>query len=124
MKPSDQARWQGTVDSWLAQGSICGYLENPNTNTVIADSGQLTAGWYDFNIILAGNGDHFYCNIEHRNAANDTILHRWGGVWKANIHNSIIINNWKMETNERLRAVVKYDSADKLFATIHWVRRA
>ena len=123
MLPTDIARWQGSVDSWLAQGSVAGLETNAPTNTVIADSGQLAAGWYDFTVILAGDGDHYYANIEHRNSPNTAVLHRWVGVWKANIHNIIVINNWKMVIEERLRVVVKFVSNDKLLATIHWVRR-
>lgn len=124
MNPSDISRWQGSVDSWLAQGCTQGRLANPGDNYNLADTAGLVAGYYDFTIILASTGNHYFAEIQHRNAINDTTLNLWYGVWGVYAVSSIFINNWKIVANERLRVLVNSASDDTLTATIYWSIRA
>lgn len=123
MKPSDQARWQGSVDSWLAQGQVQVVSVSPVAGTLMADTGALVSGWYDFTIILAATGDHYYADIQHRNAANSSSIHWWRAIWGSYKNYPIPINNWYMAANERLRILVGSDSDDNLITNIHWVKR-
>lgn len=124
MKPSDQARWQGTVDSWLAQGNNDGILSTPADASVIADSGQLIAGWYDFKVLLTANCDHYRGLVTHRNAANSATLHTWHFMWSAYTNDMIIIDNWRMLVDERMRVVVAAVPSGVIGATVYWVRKA
>ena len=124
MKPSDQAQWQGVVESWLAQGVVDNIATNPVAGALLSDCGQLAEGWYDFVIFLFADGDHYRGNVEHRNAANNATLYRWFVGWKAYDTISIEIPNWYIDTNERMRVTLTGDSDDVLGVTIQWTRKA
>lgn len=124
MKPSDQARWQGIVSSWIGQGGISlGVKNNPVNGLLLFDSGVLGGGWYDFTINLSGDANHWYMQIQFRNAANDTTLYY--------LHTSVLaynaftfhVNNWYINTNERVRLIVINNATGNFIGDILWSKR-
>lgn len=125
MKPTDQAQWQGVVESWLAQGSNTGgVIVNPGLWTIMADTGQLVQGWYDFTLVMAGTPTHFYYLIQHRDAANAVTLHTWYIPVLAALPSMLPVNNWYMVTNERMRILMGVAAVGSYSATVWWIKRA
>lgn len=125
MKPSDQVQWQGSVDSWLAQGcNSAGILVNPVNLAIMADTGVLPAGWYDFLIVMAGSATHFYEIVQHRNVANSASICNWYMPIFGGIPAILNINNRFVVAGERLRIVNINAAVGTYGITISWVRRA
>ncbi len=123
MKPSDQARWQGSVDSWLAQGSVFDLVVNPLINSILIDTGQLAGGWYDIRILASGTVAYISLIAQHRNAANNDSLHVFfvGSGLAIPSHQNII--NWKVENNERIRLFFATALTGTFTGSLHWVKR-
>ena len=125
MEPTDKARRTGVVDSWEAQGSHTNeFLVNPGAGVIMADTGQLVAGYYDLYFNMSGSAAHSYFAAQHRNAANALNLHliyislpALGAVW-------FKLSNWKVATNERLRLVNGVGAAGSFAGVVLWTRRA
>jgi len=108
MNPADEARWVGTIDSWLAQTMTFVGVSAPANGAVLADTGQLAGGQYDvfvsFATSVALGWDNLY--IQWRNAANNGI------TWTAMLmtpgadFKSFVLRNIKVATNERFRFYV------------------
>ncbi len=124
MKPSDQARWQGTVDSWLAQGSVDATVNGVEDGTVIVDTGQLTVGWYDFRIFLTAENNCYRGYIEHRNAVNGANINRFVVSFAKGSGPVFPVLNWRIADNERIRVITLGVSADRYYGGIYWVKRA
>lgn len=124
MKPPDEARWQGVVNSWLAQGCVTDITAAPGNNVVLVDTGQLTRGWHDFTIITNSSAAHNHAEIQHRNSVNDANLHSWVFGRIAYGLDTILITNWYIDSNERLRIVNVGASAALMYSNIHWTKRA
>lgn len=126
MKPPDQARWQGSVNSWLAQGwATAGLLATPNANTIWCDTGQLVAGWYDFTILLSAALDYTpLVALQHRNAANNANIgvHFFANI--AFVNYIFNINNYRMATNERIRVLNTVDFNNACYGSIIYTKRA
>lgn len=107
MKPSDQARWQGSVDSLLTQGwGSAGRLINPVNGTVLADTGALVAGYYDFIIFFACNTTiGMYLELQHRNSGNTVTLKFQNFAILANNSYEFYLNNYKVSPWERVRVM-------------------
>lgn len=124
MKPSDISRWQGSVDSWLAQGSVFQVVVNPLINAILVDTSQLTAGWYDMRVIATGTAAYPSLVIQHRNAANSASVHAFliaSGSPVAAYQNII---NWKVEDNERVRLLFTTGLTGTFGGGVHWVKRS
>lgn len=125
MKPSNQANWQGSVDSWLAQDAVSnGVVVNPGVFDQLADTGQLAAGWYDLIFNISGTPTHFYFIIHHRNAANDNALYFWYTPVFTGLPSILHVNNWRFANNERVLIVPGIITAGSYIGSVTWVRRA
>jgi len=126
MNPSDLARYVGAAPTWLAQGSAFGAVLNPATNALIVDTGGLSAGFYDFWIILTPEAaiNLSYFIVAHRNAANTANLHYFYPEGPAGWTFQYKIKGWKVEAGERVRIVTVNTWAGQIYAHIWWVRRA
>lgn len=124
MKPSDQAQWQVSVDSWLAQGCVYGTVTDPVTGSTIADSGQLVAGYYNLKFLITSDTADTPVVILHRNAANNGNLYTGYLRSIIGIAPVISIPNWKVAENERIR-IDKWGAALGFYSvTIWWTKRA
>ena len=104
---------------WVTEG----VLINPVTDALFADTGELVAGWYDFTIIYASDVAGKYPRLEHRNAANTANVH--DTVLSVFAHDVCLlyINNWRMETDERMRMICVADQTGTTQGTIIWTKR-
>lgn len=123
MYPSDVSRWQGSVNSWLAQGCVSAFKVNAPDNWIIVDTDMLARGWYDFTILLSGDEQQRYAYIEHRNTPNDGNVNVWITCWQSYNSQPVLIKSWFMEANERLRVRNANPSDSTTIANIHWIRR-
>jgi len=123
MRPSDISRWQGSVDSWLAQNCVSGKILAPAGGTVVCDTGMLGAGWYDFAVLTTLTIAHVYGQIEHRNTPNDDNVYVWYVLWGGYKPVMLPIKSWYVSANERLRLVIYNASAGTVTANIHWTKR-
>jgi len=124
MHPSDQARWQVSVNSWLDQDTVTAYNVTPAINEIGVDTGELPAGFYDFRVILGSTTVYSYFAIEHRNAANDANLHSVYVVGNAYKDSITPLLNWKVAGSERLRIRFNAASGGGFTLSIIYTRRA
>lgn len=90
-----------------------GFQDAPAANTVIADSGALTAGTYDFAAHMSMEGNQaarVAYVLEHRNAANSATLATLlqmitAGTDFGDRHGNVPLMGYVIGTNERIRAV-------------------
>jgi len=99
-----------------------GLLTNPGINTLYADTGQLTAGIYDFDVIIVATAA-VLPSLQHRNAANTATLFYQVMYASALMYGSISIRSYKMATNERLRVFNTAALVGSVQASIFNVRR-
>lgn len=123
----DFAQMVPIVESRLAGGwATEGMIVNPAADTLMADTGQLAAGVYDFDLWLYNGGDAFESyHCSHRNAANDAnvkdhvntlpTIGQYAGPWA---------KSYLIETNERFRVTNFNAVVGSVQASIFWVRRA
>lgn len=104
---------------WPCEGSI----ENPTTGTILADTGQLAAGIYDFLFMIDGTGAAPFF-LQHRNAANDADINYYV------VHNSaaglflsLHVFGFKMAANERMRIAPANDLVGWYNGSIQYVWR-
>lgn len=104
---------------WATEGE----LSPVAADVLLADTGQLAAGIYDFTIM--GNTHTLATSylLQHRNAANGANLKQQRVFYsKEAAPNMVIINSYKIDTNERLRAVSN-EAVNNVQCSIFWVRR-
>lgn len=97
-----KAREDDSAMTWASSKNAA-----PTANLVMATTGALAAGNYDFDILLAaadtiavGKG----MVVEHRNAADSATLHNLGGV-QASGNAQIQLRRYTIATNERIRVI-------------------
>lgn len=92
-------------------------------NAVVADTGQLAAGIYDFYVLLYIPNIAAYTLLQHRNAANDASLKEQtlGGHSEVTVEWSFL--GYKMAVNERLRMIAKIGWTGTGKGSIFWVKR-
>lgn len=103
--------------------ATAGYLTTPGIGTIMADTGQLAAGIYDFTIMLYCFSVSAYTLLSHRNAANNADLKYQVIGTPSETTVSWPINSYKIAANERLviRVVAAYTGNGQ--GSIIWVRR-
>ena len=112
---------QNLANGWATEG----YQAVVAVNTVMADTGPLDAGIYDFTIFVA---NHYQVEpadlpVQHRNAANDTTLKDQALASSDSIMWSTF--SWKgysIAVNERVR-VFAITNTTLMQVSIFWVRR-
>lgn len=124
MKPSDIARWQTTINSWLDQDVVgTGLQNNPPNNLILADTTGLAAGWYDFIAIINGSANHWYFGLQHRDVTNTASIHTWRFALIADIPVIFHLNNWQLAANERLRTVIKNAGTGDFECSLTYIKR-
>jgi len=116
MVPTIQSHWG---QDWVTEG----LLTNPVTNALFADTGELAEGWYDFTIIYTSDAAGKYPRLEHRNAANTANVHYTALGVAAHNFCLLYINNWRMETDERMRMICIADQTGTTQGSILWTKR-
>lgn len=98
--------WKAREDT-AAMAWVSGKVAAPAIGAVIADTGQLAAGDYDFDVLMVvsdtvvvGKG----LVIEHRNAANGVTLQNLGGV-STQGELEVRIRRYTMALSERVRVI-------------------
>ena len=124
VKQSDSSLLKATVnDSWLAQGWVTeGISTTPAANEILADTGSLSAGNYDFNVHYSTTVDTFF-EIQHRNAANTATLGYRHCRLIINNSYDAFLPNFKIASNERLRIIQGSAETDYVVADIYYTRR-
>ena len=110
-------------NSWVLQNSILTYETNPLNAAIYSDSGQLTEGWYDFNLSFSCTVDHSCMRLQHRNAANDDSLHVWHFMLLGYAPHEIKISNWYIAANERMRMQQVADITGMVVGNLWWAKR-
>ena len=122
----DLAQMVPVVDSRLAGGwSTEGITVNPGIGAVLADTGQLVAGYYDVRAMWtsteAGTGALY---LQHRNAANTADVKSQYSIFALSTFYAVEwLRNYRFETNERLRIVAVDAIAADVQASIIWSKR-
>lgn len=125
MEPTDRAKRTGVVNSWEAQSALIDNEQtDPVNGTVLVDTGQLPAGYYDVYGFVGGNAAHYRFSLEHRNAANAASLATMHGSVTAGLAFQAGYTNRKVALNERFRIRVYYDATGTFGSSIVWTRRA
>lgn len=96
----------------------------PGANAVIADTGVLPFGKYDIDITVASldsSGPGKGISVEHRNSANAATLNRLGGT-SAACSDTIHLEDFLIQANERIRAVVATQAGAALSEYIAFIR--
>ena len=124
VKQSDSSLLKTTVnDSWLEQGWVTeGISTTPAANEILADTGSLSAGNYDFNVHYSTTVDTFF-EIQHRNAANTATLGYRHCRLIINNSYDAFLPNFKIASNERLRIIQGCAETDYVVADIYYTRR-
>ena len=112
------------IESLVSQNSVRIYIQSPVSSSIYGDSGQLTAGWYDFNVSLGCDVSHRDFVLQHRNAANDDNLHRWCFMLFGFMQHEIKIRNWYLATNERMRIEQFFDITGRVEGCVWWNKRS
>lgn len=106
---------------WVSNGVF-----NPAVvGTILADTGVLDAGLYDFMLLLFTHStSDGWLDIEHRNAANDANVH----AHRIDMHYyhptpAIYLPILKISMGERLRGKVIAQSPSAVQLSIVWARR-
>ncbi len=76
MNPSDRAIMKFTQPTWLSKVEAYNYVSNPGAGTVLATTGALAAGYYDFTFLVSSNnlisGSTLECQKRDSGDANTT----------------------------------------------------
>lgn len=105
---------------WATEGII----NNPTINLLLADTGQLAAGIYDFDVLFDA-GMLSAGRLQHRNAANSANIKEHMIVTAASLlHSPSYIRGRKVAANERLRVICYANYTGLISVSIIWVRRA
>ncbi|MBA7656143.1 hypothetical protein ES703_64057 [subsurface metagenome] len=123
----DIAQMVPTVDSQLGGSWYTGgVLTNPAANALEADTGELTAGYYDVTFFLwNGSANIEGYNFEHRNAANTANLHLQVVSIPGNDYLSTpLLKNFGVAENERFRILNRTAIVGVTQGSIIFTRRA
>lgn len=101
-----------------------GVKTDPNATTLLADTGQLAEGIYDFTILInSGQVSARHFELEHRNATNDANLKQQELGVGQYFAVPINIYGYELATNQRLRVVVRTNFTGTVQASIIWAKR-
>lgn len=104
MDASDKTNIRPVCQSWLDQGGgFHSYVLNPPNNFIMNDTGQLSAGYYDFMVVGVGDANHSFFSIEHRNAANTANVRNYPISVCAFMTSVVYILGHFVSGNERVR---------------------
>lgn len=111
---------QNLARGWASAGST----SNPGLYDVLADTGALAAGTYDFTLIFKAQSASKW-RIEHRNAANDTTIYQQEiGLTTEILTYHIKLEGWALAANERMRIIAEAAFTGWCIHSIIYVRRA
>lgn len=116
-----------TTPSHLASGASTEEAKmNPSSGALLADTGQLDAGFYNVEAWANSIADTYdYVYFQHRNAANDADILYWT-TWVQKSLNELKMRlmMYELAQNERLRILVPTDiTSGAVQGTIVWVRK-
>jgi hypothetical protein len=126
MNPSDQARQVSVVDSWLSQAYSSQNTTNPGVNALLADTGQLAAGYYDVYYFFAASVALVTLDavFEHRDAGNVNTLWFREFLSTGADSKSGAVYGLQVATHERFR-IISYNGKTGIFSgNILVIRRA
>lgn len=118
------ANLKATVcETFISQGIVREFLVNPVANDVVVDTGQLSAGRYDFTQSLCCTVDHSYFQLQHRDAPNTG--HVYSFYFALAAYHTLVfsLNNWNMAADERIRIVIATNLTGHVMPAIWWTRR-
>ena len=105
---------------WVTEGQ----LADPSAGDLLADTGQLAAGIYDFMIFHWASFTGARIDLEHRNAANDgTLAYQYLSLAVIDEMNIFPLLGLKLATNERLRIVMLSAQTGYTQCSIQYVKR-
>lgn len=95
---------------------------NPTTASVLADTGALVAGQYQFRVACGANAAAIF-DIQHRNAANDgNITNEVPIVFTPANASGEFIFDFQIAASERVRVVPNANITGDAAVTIQWER--
>ena len=104
---------------WATEGA----LASPGAGVLLADTGELPTGIYEFSIFIDSEVVAAV-SIEHRNAANTaTLKGQYARISDNTRFNRLYIAGYKMGANERLRIVNGVAIVGGIQASIIYIRR-
>ena len=124
MKLDDLALARISIHGFIKQ-TIAGGVDqtDPLTGSLLADTGQLDAGLYNWYYRIWGTDNYNGCEVQHRNAANSAnVMRLKQGAPIRSIRGSWFDGYW-IANNERLRVQVTEDMIGVFGATIIAIRR-
>lgn len=126
MNPSDQARQIGVVTAWLAQYRVSNSQTNPPNDTVLCDTNQMAAGYYDVFFGALTNCAVTMANIslQWRNAANAADLFSVGFCAANQLSYWGQLLGIQVVVNERFRLYITTGFTGTVVGFILAVRRA
>jgi len=106
MLPSDLIQRTIVVNSWLTGSWVTeGAQTDPADGAILVDTGQLSAGWYDFTIWMGSSAINGKIVLQHRNSLDTGNVKAHRFRIQANDTREFQLNNRGMEANERLRVI-------------------
>jgi len=111
-------------NSWVLQDSDSVQVLNPVINTILLDSGQLAAGYYDVTLSMSVDVAISYLGLQHRNAANNATLHNLLFMVSVGASYVLYIKNWYFAANERLRVELFGTMAAWAYGGLWWTQRS
>jgi hypothetical protein len=106
------------TSGWATQGLI----HNPSSGDVLADTGQLGTGVYDFDVYVTCNTANTWLILQHRNAANDDNVAQTYMILGQYSNVIVPLHNYVMVAYQRIRVIASATAPEYMQVNITYRR--